>query len=305
MLLPCRRKIRGNFCPQTNRVVTDGFCNLVCKGDFAKFKIDHPDVRMERMKKPVNINNGLVSVIIPYGRYDKIYLKRTIESVQNSAAGDIEILTEYDSKDEGHRVLTNRLAKRANGEYLLRLDAHCALSPEWDIRMKDSCKENTVVVPILSGLDVSSWKWKDVHAGLVVLDKQMRNVYPMMWKDIEERDTEEDTLSLIGCAYMVRKEDFDPLNESYGKWGAAGLELSFRTWLTGGRVLVRTDVICGHLFRPEGKTPFGVDLNVLNNTYLRIGRLWRDQRGKGQTRPLSWLIGKFAKYLDGPYRRAI
>jgi hypothetical protein len=291
------------FCLHTNRMVTSGFCELACKGNHEKYRLEHPMVRFEKHRKPVERPNlETVSVLIPYLECDMKYLGRTIASVAKNAHGPVEILKEMDVNDEGHRVLMNRMAKKAKGSYLLRLDAHCCLSDGWDIRMKDSCLHNTLITPMLSGLNIKEWTFKEQHAGLVVLNKQMRNMYPLTWKSIEECQTEEETLSIIGCAYMIQKETFlksGGCDESLGRWGAAGLEQSLRTWLTGGRVLVRTDVLCGHLFREDRKTPFGVNLDILNKSYLRIGKTWQDYRGIGQTRPLSWLTEKFARYLTG------
>ena len=133
----------------------------------------------------------------------------------------------------------------------------------------------------------------------------MRNELPVIYKSIEERKLEEETMSIIGQAYMVTKDYYfqsGGCDESLGRWGASGLEWSLKTWLTGGRVIVRTDVVCGHLFRENGKTPFSLKEEQVNNAYMRIGKTWRDYRGKGQTRPLAWLAAKFANYLNS-YQR--
>lgn len=265
-------------------------------------------VMRARNRKPIKDIGGMVSVLIPYCEWDKKFLKRTIDSVKDTAGGEIEILSLLDKHEEGHRVLTNRMANRAKGKYLFRLDAHCAMSSEWDLRMKESCKENTIVVSILDCLRVDDWSFAGKEMGMVVLTPTMRNSYSREWKSFDDRDVEEEMMSIIGCAYMIQKDTFlggGGCDESLSRWGAAGLELSLKTWLTGGRVVARTDVECAHLFRPEGKTPFVLNKDKIDESYLKIGRMWASGNGPDQTRPLSWLVEKFAAYIELNYKENV
>lgn len=254
-------------------------------------------------RKPIKDCGGMVSILIPYIKEDEQYLQRTINSAKKNAAGKIEILTEFDEKEEGHRILTNRMAEKAKGKFLFRLDAHCALSPQWDLRMKESCKKNTLVVPIVDKLNDKDWSFAGNDGGIILLDRRMRNYYLTPWIPFLERPLEVETMSIQAFAFMIRRKDFfdgDCLDESLPPWGAAALEISLKTWLTGGRVLIRTDVECAHLFRKNNLTPFKVDVKKKDDAYVRIGRLWRANRGKGQTRPLEWLTGKFADRILKP-----
>ena len=70
--------------------------------------------------------------MIPVGKIDEQYLERTVRSVEDNAVGPVEILIEHDKEQEGHRVLTNRMARKAKGKYLLRLDCHSSMSEGWD-----------------------------------------------------------------------------------------------------------------------------------------------------------------------------
>ena len=253
-----------------------------------------------RNRKPIKDVGGMVSVLIPCCKWDKEYLKRTIDSVKDAAGGEIEILSLFDRHEEGHRVLTNRMANKAKGKYLFRLDAHCAMSPEWDLRMKESCKENSVIVPMLDVLDTKTWGFSGKENGIVVLTPSFRNRTILHWKDSRDRNIEEPTMSIIGCAYMIQRDTFlerGSLNEGYGKWGAGGLEVSLKTWLTGGDVIIRTDVECAHLFRPDNHTPFKINKAIMDKAYLDIGKMWASGNGPDQKRPLSWLVNMFKEYI--------
>ena len=304
LVYKCQSECKDGYCEKTRRHITDGYCQIVSKGEWESHVTLDISTRREKVKRPLTKrekgDTSVVSVLIPYGEYDRKYLDRTINSLNETAVGRIEVLTAFDENEEGHRVLTNRMAAKAKGRYLYRLDAHCKMSNEWDARMKSSCENHVIVKPILDGLDPETWQSRHRDQSIIVLDSRMRNVYPVICKSIEERRLEEDTMSITGAAYMVTANYYwksGVCDESYGRWGAAGLEWSLKTWLTGGRVLVRTDVVCAHLFRENGKTPFKMNEQEINDTYLRIGRKWRENRGEGQTRTLSWLTEKFAKQM--------
>ena len=68
------------------------------------------------------------------------------------------------------------------------------------------------------------------------------------------------TMTFIGLAFMIRKDYYWKLGgytEEWGKYGYDGPEWSLKVWLDEkypGKVLLRKDVICGHVFG-EDKGP--------------------------------------------------
>lgn len=64
----------------------------------------------------------LVSVLLPYQRQDKYY-NLALSSIENQTYRRIEILTEQDEDNKGIAFLLNKLAKRAKGDFLARMDA--------------------------------------------------------------------------------------------------------------------------------------------------------------------------------------
>ena len=298
----CKAHKNNDYCHKINQYVTNGFCQMACKGQWKKYYSLPLDELRANNRKPLTEeeknNQELVSVVIPYVEHDNQYLQRTLKSVQFNAIGPIEIILSYDSNDEGMRVMTNRGVERATGKYILRLDCHTAMSPEWDARMKASCVGDVIVKPMLDTLDEKTWKGIGRDMGFISLDPELRNAHILQWKILGSREIEEDTLSILGCCFMMTKEYYQRqggCDESLGIWGALGLEWSFKTWLTGGHVLIRTDTVCHHLFRFD--KPFTRNDNELNEVFRSLGRKWRDGLGEGQTKPLAWLFDKFSKYL--------
>ena len=289
-------------CKLTGRDTTPGFCSVACRQRPDYFKprtlgqmrnVLRPDLTAEQLA-----DKDMVSVVIPVSRADTDYIGRTVESVEKNAVGSIEVLTEMDVWTEGHRVIMNRLVKDAKGKYILRLDAHCAMSPGWDARMKSSCDEKTIVSAIVDSLDVKTWGGSSVDMGLIILNREMDNTYPP-WKSLAARNIEEPTMGLGGCNYMIQKRHYDyheGCDEALGIREAGGLEWALKAWLTGGQVIIRTDVVCCHLFRaPE----IGVGDAVKDrDATLMLAKKWATGYGKGQIYGLYWLARKFEPWLD-------
>ncbi len=299
----CKKHEHNVPCRLTGRNTTPGFCNIACKQRPEKFKARTLDQMRNLLRPPLTkeqvADKDMVSVCIPVSDADDRWVKRTIKSLEENAVGPIDIMAAYDTKHEGHRVVMNRMADRwAKGKYLLRIDAHCALSPGWDARMKASCGEKTVVAPIVDSLNTKTWRGSSVDMGLIILDDKMDNTYPP-WKSLAQREIEEPTMGLGGCCYMIQKDHYwyhEGCDEELGIREAGGLEWVLKAWLTGGQVLIRTDVVCCHLFRaPE----IGVNNAVKDrDATLMLAQKWALGMGKGQIYGLYWLARKFEPWLN-------
>jgi glycosyltransferase involved in cell wall biosynthesis len=304
----CRDLDPMDYCTRICNFPTKMFCEIACKGNPAGWNQEPIEDVRKRLRKPLTEteknDKRLVSVIIPIWSRDVEYLDRTVNSVKETACGPIEIITEIDSDSEGHRVLMNRMAKKSNGEFLFRLDCHCKLEPEWDARLKSSCQPNTLITPIIDGLDEETWMGRHKDMGLICLSRNMENSFPIIWKAPDKRNLLEETISIIGCAYMVRKDDFlakGGCDESLGKWGYAGPEISLRFHLTNGSVYVRTDTVVCHLFRGK-KNPFGITGQQYAETGKKLFKKVVDGHEYGLTRPLEWLMEHFAEYFKAGIR---
>ncbi len=119
----------------------------------------------------------MLSVILP--ARNEHYLQKTIDSLLNSAEGEIEILVILDGywpdpplKDDKRVIIIHRSEAKgmqngvnsavqiAKGEYIMKCDAHCLFAKGFDTVLKSNCEENWLAIPPRYSLDVEKWEPK-------------------------------------------------------------------------------------------------------------------------------------------------
>lgn len=219
------------------------------------------------------------SIIIP-ARNEK-YLDLTIKNLAKNAVGKIEVIVVLDGYNQsiqqikgldikvlkfdkviGKRAAVNAGAAKAKGKYLFFIDSHCTMSEGWDTRLKYACGEKDLVVSSIIPIDEKTWKRKS-DGGVY------RHVY--LTQSLEEKwwnrsvnlegPLFEETMAFTACGWMIQKAYFDSLGGhddlSLGHWGYEGAEWALKVWLNKkdpGRVLLRQDVYCGHLFNTNANS---------------------------------------------------
>ena len=216
-----------------------------------------------------------VSVIIPAHNEER-WLNRTIQNIFSTAKGEIEVIVVLNgiwhpvdprakviqNKDnEGERVAMNQAAEVATGTHLLRIDAHCDFSPDgWDVMMEEVTGPSDMTQAVLTAVDKS---WKRVPGHRYERCRLLPN-YEAKWEKPNRDPAIAKTvpnMSSTGCGFMIRKKWYRLIggaDESYPTMGAIGEEFSVKTWMYGGKVQTRTDVIIGHIFDTGGYDTGGV-----------------------------------------------
>lgn len=299
------------FCRKVNMKIPKMFCLYTCMGNWKKHFKENIEVSRLEMRKPIENVDGLVTVIIPSRDEPKEHLEFTVKSLYDNALGDIEVFVCYDGceahnipgtrvfhhdKPVGQRVIMNELARYATGKYLFRQDAHCAMSEGWDARLKASCRDKTLVTCVFDSLDDDLQRIGKDNA-FYGLKPNMSGQFIRNWKKPRDRKLEEETMSISGTAWMITKDYYNQMggsDESLGVYGSVGSEWALKTWLTGGKVLIRTDTVCYHLFR--NNTPYPVDVNKKAWASSRLHELWVEGVDERRTRPIEWLLCKFNRY---------
>ena len=207
----------------------------------------------------------MISIIIPARQ--EPYINKTIESLYNNASGEVEVIVILDGEvapvDErakvifhpkplGRRISMNEGAAIARGKYLLHIDAHCSMTPKWDKKLQEVCDDNTLVVSVVCTMDEETWKTKPGHNyTFVSLDKNLVEHWWGKYKRLSDCNLTEETMALTGCGWMIQKDYYLALggcNESLGQLCHLGPEWALKVWCNSGKLLLRTDVFCGHIF---------------------------------------------------------
>lgn len=207
---------------------------------------------------------NMLSVIIP--AYKEPYLNRTIRSLIWNKRDDIEIIVVLDGADQDvydhHRVHVIKLpeqrgmrnainvgVKIARGEYIMKVDAHCKFDKEFDLKLRP--QDNEVMIPRRYDLDCDKWQEfgepADFHKLMIVPN---HNKFHGVVVKNRKIDGISETLGFQGSCWVMKKSWFEKIGlydeETFGRFGHESVEISFKTWQNGGRLLVNTDVWYAH-----------------------------------------------------------
>lgn len=268
-----------------------------------------------------------VSIILP-ARNER-FLARTVEDLLTQARGDIEILAMLDGAwadpmlpadprvrvihfgtSQGMRACINAGARVATGTYLLKLDAHCAVSEGYDEVLQADYEPNWVVVPRRMSLDPDTWTRQP---GKAPIDAHFLS-YPYerphdwscglhgdVWKAraqaradvlIDEEMSSQGSCWFMAKAYWEQQGDLD--DQSYGTFAQEFQEIGLRTWLGGGQVMVNKQ--CWYLHLHKG-TRFGRGYSFQAGDQERgkafCTEFWMGNRWAARQHDLRWLIERF------------
>jgi glycosyltransferase involved in cell wall biosynthesis len=137
-------------------------------------------------------------------------------------------------------------AQHARGEYVVFLDAHCTVSPNWLDRFAGALAEPDValVSPCFTRLGASEPRGCGVFFGDAALEQH--------WFEPRPGDTPYDVPLNIGACQALRRDVFDGLGRydgGFGSWGFEDVELCLRAWLFGWRLQADPVAVVAHQFR--------------------------------------------------------
>lgn len=256
---------------------------------------------------------------------NEIYLERTIRDVLANAEGDIEVLVMLDGyvpdpqivigdtrvtffhseQGMGQRAAINELARNAKGEYLMKLDAHCAMDKGFDVKLAASYQEGWVVIPRMYNLDIETWlpkrHKKTDYMYIGWKDNELRSLYygGEAYREIHKRkEMIDDTMGCMGPCRFFSAKTFWALggcDEGHGSWGSEGIEWACKAWLSGGALKVNKHTWFAHWFRGGSGPgfPYKINQSDINKARLHAENLWLQDKWPLQKRPFKWLLEKF------------
>lgn len=268
-----------------------------------------------------------VSVVIP--SRTELFLQNTIDDVLAKSAGDVEVIPVLDGYapdpplkedprvkpitimlDPHHshmREAINAGVEAATGEYVMKLDAHCAMAPGWDEALKADCDDDWISVPSRYSLEPRTWdiRWHRPRVDYEFISFPYGDFLTVKTSNkwfarMEERKDilVDDNMAFQGSCMFLKKSYFERLGplqvEGYGGFILDSEEMSNKCWLSGGRVVTNKKTWYAHLHK--GKE-FG-RMYFINKWELRRGRkfhidYWMHDRWPKATRKMEWLVDHF------------
>lgn len=218
----------------------------------------------------------------------------------------------------GMREGINAAARIARGKYLMKCDDHCMFADGFDEILKRDCEKNWIAVPSRYSLDADKWEKTRGPVDYLLLTypyncdeiygtgfhgKKWRGEHGLMggfWHMEKKRKAIriDDIIIFQGSCWFMHKEHFFNIEmldaEHYDNIHQEAAELSFKTWLSGGRVIRNKNTWYAHLHKGKKHgRGFWLSKHKMVKSELYSTDFWMNNRWPKQMRPLKWLIDKF------------
>lgn len=230
---------------------------------------------------------------------------------------DKRVILIHHTESIGQRQSINEAAKIAKGKYILKTDAHSMFDEGFDIKLTEDCEYDWTVIPRMYNLDVDMWepKWHKKTDFMWIRSmkdkkKPFRHNY---WDAPAAREFRKeykayknseyvkgdicDVMTGQGACFFMHLDRYWQLggcDEQHGSWGQHGVEVALKAWLSGGSLKVNKKTWFSHYFRGHIGFPYEISGSSQNKARDYSQNLWLNNKWALQTRPLKWLIDKFA-----------
>lgn len=237
----------------------------------------------------------------------------------------------YNPVSIGQRAATNQACRLSNAKYIIKTDAHCSFDKGFDVKMMAEMHDDWTMVPAMKNLHAFDWVCKSCTHRLYqgptptkcprcnepTMEREMiwlprkgvtsytyrfdNTLHFQYWKELAERQEGDiiESMGLQGSFFMLTRQKYwelDICDEKHGSWGQQGVEVSCKTWLSGGKVMVNKKTWYAHMFRTQGGDfgfPYPLSGSAVEKARQYSRELWFQNKWDKAIHPLSWLIAKF------------
>ncbi|CAF1159350.1 unnamed protein product [Rotaria sp. Silwood1] len=197
-----------------------------------------------------------------------------------------------------------KAAKIATGETLMFLDSHVEVLNGWLLYLLEEIQKDrkTIVCPII---DVLTWDAFQLLQGATDIFGTFSWKMIFRWSKIQgfsisNQAVPIQTPTMAGGLYAINRLYFEELgmyDEGIKIWGGENLEMSFKCWMCGGRIIIHPCSHVAHVFRKETPYKFleseSVFVTIFKN-YKRVASVWLDEY-----KQLIYAVNPDIKRLNG------
>lgn len=217
----------------------------------------------------------MLSVVIP--NYKDKHLGKTIESLLINSRGDIEIIPVFDGceiegipedprvkpvyqENQGMRESINNAVRHAKGEYLMRTDAHCVFGVGYDLLLTEDMEDNWIVNPRRFKLDPIKWQvmaGEPIDYEKLLIEKTHHKFHGIEWSSRSKKRKGvliDEDMAMQGSCWAMPHAWWDKVigelsSEGYGTHYQDSIEMIFKTWQAGGKLMVNKKTWFAHKHR--------------------------------------------------------
>lgn len=226
---------------------------------------------------------------------------------------------------ESHkRQAINMMVDVCNGEYIMAIDAHCMIAKGFDEELIKVHEPNWVQVPRRHRLDANNWCIQEQVDDRPPVDYQYL-MFPLIHDTVPNNPREpkkdpnrpawhdfkwdartiarahipvDEIMTIQGSIWFMTKKYFKELGlmqtEGFTGWGQDGEEITFKTWFSGGKVMVNKNTWYAHLHK--GKQ-YGRMYEINKGSIKRCEAYWFDfalhNKWDKSIHDLEWLVNRF------------
>ena len=231
-------------------------------------------------------------------------------------------------KSIGQRAATNLACRLATTKYVMKTDAHVSFSKGFDRILMEDMQDDWTVMPLMRNLHGFDWVCPNghrryqgpegpcveckepTHKEIMWIGKENpkswlfrfdRDLHFQYWRD-HQKDFNGDfveTMTIPGSCFMCTRDKYNELNlcdEYLGSWGQQGVEVSCKTWLSGGKMIVNKKCWYAHMFRTQAGFSFPYPQSGGSQQRARdiTKEIFMQDRWGKAINKFQWLIDKFS-----------
>jgi glycosyltransferase involved in cell wall biosynthesis len=225
-----------------------------------------------------------LSIIIP--SYKDPLLHKTIDSILENFTGSYEIIPVIDGyslkkplrkdkrirplilkRNRGMRNAINRGIKASNGKFIMRTDEHCMFAEGFDREILSVIEDNWIVTARRYFLDPKKWekmldKRSVDYEKLIIFEGRFKKFAGVRWRKRELRRRHisiDETMAMQGSCWVMKRSWWNKVikelqSEGYGTHYQDSVEMLFKTWQAGGKLMVNKNTWFAHKHRKFSRT---------------------------------------------------